>query len=176
MFLLYVPFAVVQVTRLPANCTYDAETTTLSCFPDTSLCTVEMCRPCQHCVAEYHKPAGVKLTGAWEFTAHCLNLETHFESPDCESNGLLYPNRCVGTHRIEPYERQGVLSGERDLLGVDCGCYETYNCTAGQAEIKLDFVVLPSGGSTPPTGVGNDTTMDNGCKYINYYCYDVIMM
>ena len=161
-------FFTVEIGRHPANCTYDTETSTLHCVPDTSgsMCTVQACEPCQRCIAEYHKLPGVPLTGKWEFTSHCISLETHRESPDCEANGLLYPDRCVGTHRIEPYEREGVLSGRATLFGVHCGCYET-NCTAEMAEIKFDFVQFPPDAVAPTTSTTEATS--------SIYVYNNIM-
>lgn len=106
------------------------------------MCTVQECGPCEHCVALYYKRPGEPLTGEWDFTSHCISLETHRESPNCEANGLLYPDRCVGTHQVYRFGREEVLSGRTPLSGVTCGCYET-NCTAGMAEIKFDFVRFP---------------------------------
>ena len=138
----YSHFYIVEVGKLPANCTYDMDTSTLHCVPNTSMCTVQECGPCQYCMALYHKLPGKPLTGKWEFTSHCISLETHRESSDCKMNGLLYPDRCVGTHRVNPYEHEEVLSGRAPLFGINCGCYEA-NCTVGMAEIKFDFVQLP---------------------------------
>ena len=35
------------------------------------------------------------------------------------------------------------MSGQMELFGVDCGCYETY-CVNGSGEIKLNFLEQPT--------------------------------
>ena len=80
-------------------------------------------------------------------------------APDCESNRLSheFADRCVGRRRIEVHEREGILSG-RSLFDVECGCYETSNCIAEMAEIKLEFIQAPTESPSEISSTENVTT------------------
>ena len=102
------------------------------------------------------------VTDGWEFTSHCVRLVTLTESPDCQSNGVLYPDRCVGSNDdFDASQRDDVLSGRVESFIVDCGCYEV-NCTAEMAEIKFEFSESPpnppENNETTPTCEDNETT------------------
>lgn len=109
---------------------------------------------------------------AWGFTSHCLRLETHMETPDCRSNKVLYPDRCVGSLEFEAHQRDDVLNGKLGLFGLACRCYEL-NCTSEMAEIKFEFLESP----TNPTHVGvNETTPT--CEFNEVYvcrCTQVLL-
>ena len=89
------------------------------------------------------------------------------EKPDCESNEVFYPDRCVGSTEFDASQRDDVLSGRMGLFGLDCRCYEL-NCTSEMAEIKFKFLKSP----TNPLS-DNETTPTcefNTCTSNWHYC------
>ena len=152
-----------MIGRHPASCTYDTNSSTLHCVPDTSSCVVETCEPCQRCEATFIPfPDQRSLDGRWEFFSHCFTLQTHIEAPDCESNGVLRTDRCVGVLPVEPDEQDMVLNGQSPvqspILSLSCSCTEP-NCTGLPAEIRFEFVPGPP---TPPTSPPRMTTTGGG--------------
>ena len=142
-----------MVDQHPARCTYDTNSSTLHCVPDTSSCVLETCGPCEHCKAIFYLlPGQRRLNGTWRFISHCFPLEMHYESPDCESNGILFADRCVGVQPVQPDKQDTVLSGMLPFLTLSCACTEP-ECTALSAEIRFDFVPDP-----PTTTVDSTTT------------------
>ena len=125
----------------PANCTYDTNSSTLHCVPDTSSCVVQTCEPCERCQAGFipSVPSQRSLDGRWKFFSHCFHLETNSESPDCESSGVLRTDRCVSVLPIQPDEQDTVLRGQLPVALVLCSCTEP-NCTGLSAEIRFEFV------------------------------------
>ena len=91
------------------------------------------------------------------------------EKPDCESNEVFYPDRCVGNSKFNASQRDDVLSGRMGLVGIDCRCYEL-NCTSEMAEIKFEFLESLT---YPPTVGENEiipTCEFNTCTSNWHYC------
>ena len=157
-------FSPAVIDRHPANCTYDTNSSTLHCVPDTSSCVVQTCEPCELCHAGFipSVPSQRSLAGRWEFFSRCSHLMTNNQSPDCESNGVLRTDRCVAVVPVQPNEQDTVLSGQSPVPSVLCSCTEP-NCTGLPAEIRFEFVPdRPAPPTSPPrtttTGDGSTTT------------------